>query len=83
LTQEVDRLNLSSTDWNWLFIGLVGPLLPAMVAGMIAWAKQYVPTYGPLVLLAIASVLFTALLARTQVFKESHRKALKAGLDTA
>ena len=83
MTQKLNSYGIQPSDWTWLFIGLVGPLLPALVAGVVALTRQNVPTYGPLLLLAISAAALIIIVVREQVITEGHRKALKAGLDKA
>ena len=70
----------TENDRAWLFVGLVGPVVPGLVAWLVVTLKWLAPVYGALLALLITvTPLFVLLLQPSMT--EPRRKALKAGLD--
>ena len=76
------QTGLTPTSTIWLFLGLVGPLIPGGVLALMALLRRASPTYGPLLALTISAVVLVFLLLRPSV-TENHRKSFKLGLDAA
>lgn len=76
------RPTMTPGERAWVFVGLVVPLVPLLIAALVGLLQRVLPTYGAAAALLLAAVLSMALLQRP-MFTEGRRKIIKAGLDVA
>jgi hypothetical protein len=67
-------------ELNIIFLGLVGPLLPGLVAAAFVFLKWATPIYGAGLGFLVAAIVLAFLLPRLKLGDED-RKLIKSGLD--